>query len=97
MKKLMCKKTCAGSKEEQLYILMLFRNYKRLSKRKQDVLKRILQESISWNHEALFMYLTTGHSLQYVMSKYYIASHATIYRGMDKMFELAVREDELWQ
>lgn len=97
MKKLIYKKSRPGSMEEQLYILLLFRNFKRLSKKKQDILKRILEDSIPENYKALFEYVSTGCDLQYVLTKYYIASNTTIYRGLDRMFELAVSEDALWQ
>ena len=97
MKRLIYKKSLPGSREEQFYIHMLFRNFKKLSKKKQDILKQILHGCSPAYHEALFEYLSTNCDMRHVLTKYYIASPTTIYRALYNVFKFAVSEELLWQ
>ena len=76
------------SEEEQSYIYWLCRNIDRLSPRKQEKIRKIIEESADGAEEALFEALCTGKSLTEISLKRYI-SEAGLQRRCEKFYKKA--------
>ena len=76
------------SEEEQSYIYWLCRNIDRLSPRKQEKIRKIIEESADGAEEALFEALCTGKSLTEISIKRYI-SEAGLQRRCEKFYKKA--------